>query len=114
MKKFVQLAHTQEENKTTVMVSIVRNSERRNSDCLTAFGLNSKNMTVGELIESLSKYPKDTKVFDINNIFKSTDGKVVLAHKNTKEEDEYIEYLKQRDRERIEHGHDITCFADRW
>ena len=31
MKKSVQLAHTQEENKTTVMVSIVRNLIRKES-----------------------------------------------------------------------------------
>ena len=72
MKKFVQLAHTQEENKTTVMVSIARNSERRNSDCLTAFGLNSKNMTEEQYNEVISL---DKRLKELKGVYSILDQK---------------------------------------
>lgn len=70
-------------------------------------------MTVKELIEALSKYPEDTIVYS-NEIRKNFKGELVLHHKNTKEEDEYLEKLKRESQEELDRSGEITSFANRW
>lgn len=70
-------------------------------------------MTVKELIEALSKYPEDTVVYS-NEILKNFKGELVLQHKNTKEEDEYLEELKRKSQEELDRSGEITSFANRW
>lgn len=70
-------------------------------------------MTVKELIVALSRYPEDTVVYS-NEIRKNLKGELVLQHKNTKEEDEYLEELKRESQERLDRSGEITSFANRW
>ena len=70
-------------------------------------------MTVRELIEVLSKYPENTVVYS-NEILKNFKGELVLQHKNTKEEDEYLEKLERESRESLDRSGEITSFANRW
>ena len=70
-------------------------------------------MTVKELIEALSRYPEDTVVYS-NEIRKNLKGELVLQHKNTKEEDEYLEQLRRESEERLDRSGEITSFANRW
>ena len=56
-------------------------------------------MTVQELINELSKYPKDKKVYTdwglANYIGENFSGDVLLKHRDTDEEKERIEQMKQ-------------------
>ena len=57
-------------------------------------------MTVQELINELSKYPKDKKVYTdwglANYIGENFSGDILLKHKDTDEEKERIERLKRQ------------------
>ena len=69
--------------------------------------------TVEELINALSKYPKDTKIYT-NQICKNIKGEILLIHKTT---DEEIEHIRRREKEReedAERGRDMPTFASRW
>jgi hypothetical protein len=69
--------------------------------------------TVEELINALSKYPKDKKVHT-NQICENVKGEILLMHKTT---DEEIEYMRRREKEReeeAERGRDMPTFASRW
>lgn len=70
-------------------------------------------MTVKELIVALSCYPEDTVVYS-NEIHKNFKGELVLQHKNTKEEDEYLEQLRRESQEELDRSGEITSFANRW
>lgn len=74
-------------------------------------------MTVQELINELSKYPKDKKVYN-DDIQETLSGEIVLVHKYTDEEErnitEAIERIEQRWEEEIENGRDMPTFASRW
>jgi hypothetical protein len=52
--------------------------------------------TVEELINVLSKYPKDTKIYT-NRVRINMKGEILLTHNTT---DEEIEYLERREKER--------------
>ena len=56
-------------------------------------------MTVQELINELSKYPKDKKVYTdwglANYIGESFSGDVLLKHRETEEEKEQFEQMKR-------------------
>ena len=79
-------------------------------------------MTVQELINELSKYPKDKKVYTalglINYIGENFSGNLILSHKDTEEEKkEREEMIERRDREweeEMERGRDMPTFASRW
>lgn len=69
--------------------------------------------TVEELINVLSKYPKDKKIHS-NAICENLRGELILTHKVT---DEEIEYIARREKEReveAERGRDIPTFGSRW
>ena len=69
--------------------------------------------TVEELINALSKYPKDTKIYT-NQICKNIKGEILLIHKTT---DEEIEHIRHREKERekeAERGRDMPTFESRW
>jgi len=69
--------------------------------------------TVEELINALSKYPKDTKIYT-NQICKNIKGEILLIHKAT---DEEIEHIMRREKEReeeAERSRDMPTFASRW
>lgn len=70
-------------------------------------------MTVKELIVALSRYPEDMIVYS-NEIRKNFKGELVLQHKNTKEEDEYLEKLRRESQEELDRSGEITSFANRW
>ena len=70
-------------------------------------------MTVKELIEKLSTYPEDMVVYS-NEICKNFKGELVLQHKNTKEEDKFLEQLRRESQERLDRSGEITSFANRW
>lgn len=70
-------------------------------------------MTVKELIVALSCYPEDMVVYS-NEICKNFKGELVLQHKNTKEEDEYLEKLRRESQEELDRSGEITSFANRW
>lgn len=69
--------------------------------------------TVEELINVLSKYPKDKKVFT-NRICENIRGELILTHNTTNEE---LEYIRKRELERekeTERGRDMPTFGSRW
>lgn len=74
-------------------------------------------MTVQELINELSKYPKDKKVYN-DDIQETLSGEIVLVHRYTDEEErnitEAIERIEQRWEEEMERGRDMPTFASRW
>ena len=74
-------------------------------------------MTVQELINELSKYPKDKKVYT-DKIKENLRGEIVLIHENTYEEKrKQQEEIERRDREweeEMERGRDMPTFASRW
>ena len=74
-------------------------------------------MTVQELIDELSKYPKDKKVYN-DHIEENLSGVIVLTHEYTDEEkrkiDEEFERLKREWEEEMERGRDMPTFASRW
>lgn len=74
-------------------------------------------MTVQELINELSKYPKDKKVYN-DDIQETLSGEIVLFHRYTDEEErnitEAIERIEQRWEEEMESGRDMPTFASRW
>lgn len=74
-------------------------------------------MTVQELINELSKYPKDKKVYN-DDIQETLSGEIVLVHRYTDEEErnitEAIERIEQRWEEEMESGRDMPTFASRW
>ena len=57
-------------------------------------------MTVQELIDALSKYPKDKKVYTdwglANYIGENSSGDVLLKHRETEEEKEQYEEMKRK------------------
>lgn len=71
-------------------------------------------MTVQELINELSKYPKDKKVYN-DHIEESLSGEIVLAHRYTDEEKrkiaEEFERLERKWEEEMER--DMPTFASR-
>lgn len=73
--------------------------------------------TVGDLIEALSKYPKDKKVYS-NHITETYTGKLVVDHENTPEEEEIErkseEIYRKEHKEMMDNRGAITSFADRW
>ena len=69
--------------------------------------------TVEELINALSKYPKDTKLYT-NQICKNIKGEIALTHKTTDEEIEYIKHRQKEREEEAERGRDMPTFASRW
>lgn len=79
-------------------------------------------MTVQELINELSKYPKDKKVYTdwglANYIGENFSGDILLKHRDTEEEKRKTEELfEQMNRERCEEserGRDMPTFASRW
>lgn len=79
-------------------------------------------MTVQELINELSKYPKDKKVYTewglLNYIGESFSGDILLKHKDTEEEkrktEELIEQMDRDWEEEMERGRDMPTFASRW
>ena len=76
-----------------------------------------RTMTVQELIDELSKYPKDKKVYN-DHIEENLSGVIVLTHEYTDEEkrkiDEEFERLKREWDEEMERGRDMPTFASRW
>lgn len=74
-------------------------------------------MTVQELIDELSKYPKDKKVYT-DHIAENLSGEIILTHNYTDEEERKIaEEIERRSREwedEIERGRDMPTFASRW
>lgn len=79
-------------------------------------------MTVQELINELSKYPKDKKVYTdwglANYIGENFSGDVILTHKDTEEEkrkkEEETERFNREWEEETERGRDMPTFASRW
>lgn len=79
-------------------------------------------MTVQELINELSKYPKDKKVYTVwglaNHIGENFSGDIILTHKDTEEEnrkrEEMIEKMNRDWEEETERGRDMPTFASRW
>lgn len=69
--------------------------------------------TVEELINALSKYPKDTKIYT-NRICKNLKGEILLTHKTTNEEIEHIRHCEKEREKEAEHGRDMPTFASRW
>lgn len=69
--------------------------------------------TVEELINALSKYPKDTKIYT-NQICKNLKGEILLIHKATNEEIEHIKHREKEREEEAERGRDMPTFASRW
>lgn len=73
--------------------------------------------TVEDLISALAKYPKDMKVYS-NHITKNLEGKLMIDHENSPEEEELERELEEmrriENRERERRRGEITCFADRW
>lgn len=74
-------------------------------------------MTVQELINKLSKYPKDKKVYT-DHIGENLSGEIVLTHMYTDEEERNMaEEIERRNREweeEMERGRDMPTFASRW
>lgn len=74
-------------------------------------------MTVQELINELSKYPKDKKVYN-DHIQETLSGEIVLVHRYTDEEErnieEDIERIERKWEEEMERGRDMPTFASRW
>ena len=74
-------------------------------------------MTVQELINELSKYPKDKKVYT-DKIRVNFRNEIVLIHEDTYEEKQkQQEEIERRDREweeEMERGRDMPTFASRW
>ena len=68
---------------------------------------------VGELIEALSKYPKDKKVRS-NQICENLNGEILLIHKPTDEEIEHIRFREKEREKEAERGRDMPTFASRW
>ena len=79
-------------------------------------------MTVQELINELSKYPKDKKVYTVwglaNHIGENLNGDLILSHKDTEEEKrkkaEETERFNREWEEETERGRDMPTFASRW
>lgn len=69
--------------------------------------------TVEELINILSKYPKNTKIYT-NQICKNIKGEILLIHKTTDEEIENIRHREKEREEEAERGRDMPTFASRW
>lgn len=73
--------------------------------------------TVEELINELTKYPKNMKVYS-NNITQNLLGELVIEHKRTPKEEEYYERQTERYnkeyQERMDRRGEITSFANRW
>lgn len=74
-------------------------------------------MTVQELINELSKFPKD-KVVYTDYIGENCMGEIMLKHKRTDEEQRKIdEDIERRNREwekEFERGGDMPTFGSRW
>ena len=74
-------------------------------------------MTVQELINELSRYPKDKKVYT-DHIEETLSGKIILTHRYTDEEkrkmEEEIERRGREWEEEMERGRDMPTFASRW
>ena len=73
--------------------------------------------TVQELINELSKYPKDKKVYN-DHIEENLSGEIILTHKYTDEEErkiaEEFERLTRKWEDEMERGRDMPTFASRW
>lgn len=69
--------------------------------------------TVEELINVLSKYPKDKKIHS-NAICENLRGELVLTHKATDDEIEYIARREKEREEEAERGRDMPTFGSRW
>lgn len=73
--------------------------------------------TVEELINELSKYPKDTKVIS-NAIRENFCGELIIFHEDTPEEKEMREKAQEKwnwdYQERMDRRGEITSFANRW
>ena len=69
--------------------------------------------TVEELINALSKYSKDTKIYT-NQICKNIRGEILLVHKTTDKEIEHINRREKEREEEVERGRDMPTFASRW
>lgn len=73
--------------------------------------------TVEGLINELTKYPRDMKVYS-NNITQNLLGELVIEHKRTPEEEEAHERETERFnreyQERMDRRGEITSFANRW
>ena len=61
----------------------------------------------------MSKYPKDTNIYT-NQICKNIKGEILLIHKTTDEEIEYIRYREKEREKEAERGRDMPTFASRW
>lgn len=74
-------------------------------------------MTVQELIDKLSKYPKDKKVYN-DNIEENSFGVIVLTHEYTDEEkrkiDEAIKQVEQKLEDEMENDSFILTFVSKW
>lgn len=75
-------------------------------------------MTVGELIDKLSKYPLDMTVSSVNTVFENMSGEVSLIYRDTPEEAEKREQNRidalRRHQEDFDRRGEITSFANRW
>ena len=73
--------------------------------------------TVQELINELSQYPKDTKVYT-DHVYINLSNEIVLKHVTTDEEkrkrDEEIEQISRKWEEEFERSRDMPTFASRW
>ena len=69
--------------------------------------------TVEELINVLSKYPKDTKLYT-NQVCKNIKGEILLIHNTTDEEIEHIRRREKQREEEAERGRDMPTFGSRW
>lgn len=75
-------------------------------------------MNVKELIEELSKYPMDMEIAQINSVYESVSGQVVLTHRDTLQDVEKrkrrAEEWDKQHSERMESSGEITSFSNRW
>lgn len=73
--------------------------------------------TVQELINELSQYPKDTKVYT-DHVYINLSNEIVLKHVDTDEEkrkrEEEIDRISRKWKEEFERGEDMPTFASRW
>lgn len=74
-------------------------------------------MTVQELIDELSKYPKDKKVYN-DHIEENSVGVIVLTHEYTDEEkgkiDKAIKQVEEKLEDEIKHNSFMVTFVSRW